>query len=307
MDAFESALKAHENIGIPVLKDVPLSRYASFRTGGNASLLISPSHRDQLIASLAILDENGIDHMIIGRGSNLLISDEGYKGAVIRLAENYSGITVDNDHLVALSGTKLSSLCLAAHEHSLSGAEFAGGIPGSVGGALVMNAGAYGGEIKDILCSAEVLLPDMTVRSIPKEECELSYRNSIFRKSGYTVISATFRLNRCSEEELLAAKEYLHDLNLRRKKSQPLEYPSAGSTFKRPEGHYAAALIDQCGLKGLRVGGACVSEKHAGFIINDNNATSSDIYLLINKVRQIVFEKTQVVLEPEVIFIGKFQ
>ncbi|MBR3842155.1 MAG: UDP-N-acetylmuramate dehydrogenase [Christensenellaceae bacterium] len=300
-------ISALNDKGIDYTLSAPMSSYTSFRTGGNAAILISPKNTDEIAFCTSLFAENAFPYMVIGLGSNLLFSDKGYTGAVIRLAENFSAITISGDTLTAQAGARLSAVCQTGFKTGLYGMEFAGGIPGSVGGALMMNAGAYGGEIKDVLVSAEVLMPDGNVRTLSNEECAFGYRKSVFKNSGMTILSATFQLKKAeTESELDEAKQHLMELNNRRKTSQPLEFPSAGSTFKRPTGYYAAALIDECGLKGFRIGGACVSMKHAGFVVNDLHASARDIFLLMQCVQSMVMEKKGVALEPEVILIGDF-
>lgn len=292
--------------GICVKKSVSASTITSFRAGGEIDLLVLPKNTHEIEESISLLKGCSYPYMLLGGGTNVLFSDSGYRGAVIRLAENFSEIHCDNSSITADAGARLSSVCAFAFENMLYGMEFAGGIPGTVGGALVMNAGAYGGEIKDILVSAVVLAGDGSIKTISAEECRLSYRHSIFKESNMIVLQAVFGLKKGDSEEISSARAYLSELNARRKKSQPLEFPSAGSAFKRPAGYYAAALIDEAGLKGFRVGGACVSPKHAGFVVNDMNASSQEIYTLMQCVGTFVEEKSGVKLEPEVIFIGDF-
>ena len=240
--------------------------------------------------------------MILGNGSNLLVSDNGIEGAVITLDGDFKEITVDGDIITSGSGAKLSRLCSVALENSLTGLEFAYGIPGSVGGAMYMNAGAYGGEMKDVALSVTALTPDGEIREVPAEELALGYRTSIFKTNGDIILFAKYKL---AQGDPAAIKEKMDDVMNRRKTKQPLEYPSAGSVFKRPEGAFAGTLIEQCGLKGKTVGGAQVSEKHAGFIINIGGATCDDVMGLVKLVQDTVKAETGYFLEREIIRTGR--
>lgn len=286
---------------IPYMENACMAGYTSFRTGGNASLLILPDSMEKI---LALLREQLSDYIVLGSCSNILVSDEGVKTPVILLQNNFSDIYMEDGKIHALAGARLSTLANFAISHSLRGLEFAGGIPGSVGGGVFMNAGAYGGELKD--CIEEVHAADLKgeLHVFNNEECDFSYRHSRFSQGDLIVLKAVFSL-----EEGIASEsaEILRELNRRRKEKQPLEYPSAGSTFKRPAGYYAGALIESSCLKGTKIGGAEVSEKHAGFIINSGDATSRDIYELIKYVQKVVYEKHGVKMEPEIRFIGDFE
>lgn len=286
---------------IPYMENACMAGYTSFRTGGNASLLILPDSMEKI---LALLREQLSDYIVLGSCSNILVSDEGVKTPVILLQNNFSDIYMEDGKIHALAGARLSTLANFAISNSLRGLEFAGGIPGSVGGGVFMNAGAYGGELKD--CIEEVHAADLKgeLHVFNNEECDFSYRHSRFSQGDLIVLKAVFSL-----EEGIASEsaEILRELNRRRKEKQPLEYPSAGSTFKRPAGYYAGALIESSCLKGTKIGGAEVSEKHAGFIINSGDATSRDIYELIKYVQKVVYEKHGVKMEPEVRFIGDFE
>lgn len=286
-----------------VLCREPMSRHTTFRTGGEAQILVTPG-AEVLPAVIACCKERGIPFLVIGNGSNLLVGDAGIDGVVIEIGKQMSEICVEDTKVTAKAGALLSAIASSAASHGLTGFEFASGIPGSIGGAVVMNAGAYGGEIKDILESVEVLTPEGTVETIPAEELELSYRHSNVQERGYLVLSATLRLKQGKRDEIYAC---MADLKEKRVSKQPLEYPSAGSAFKRPEGYFAAKLIDDAGLRGFQVGGAQVSEKHCGFVINKDHATAADIRSLMEQVQNIVREKFGVTLEPEVKFVGKFQ
>ena len=297
--ALEQYLKENK---IEYLKDEPMSRHTSFHIGGNADLFIYP-HTPQILGNvIKACKENKIPYFIIGKGSNLVISDKGIEGAVICTSKINSVCLDENGRIFAGAGATLAQVCTFAKSSKLSGLEFAYGIPGSVGGAMVMNAGAYGGEMKDVAVSALILNQQGETEEINREKMELSYRNSIFKKKNYTVIGAVFELKEDSEEEIGAKMD---DYINRRKTKQPLEYPSGGSVFKRPEGYFAGALIEENGFKGVSVGGAQVSEKHAGFIVNKGNATCNDVKELIEMIQDKVFRNNGVRLETELIFKGR--
>ena len=280
-----------------------MHRHTSFKIGGNADVFVSVQTVEEFSLTLKLCKKAEVPVTVLGKGSNLLVSDKGIEGVVICL-EKLNKITVEGEKIKAGAGVSLAALCNFAANEGLSGLEFAFGIPGSVGGAVYMNAGAYGGEIKDVLESVTAVDVDGEILTFSANELCLSYRNSIFHNNGATVVETVFALKKGIEEEI---KAQMSEVMGRRKDKQPLEFPSAGSTFKRPEGYFAGTLIEQCGLKGLTVGGAQVSTKHAGFVINKGGATANDVLELIKKVQQIVFEKTGVTLEPEVIFIGREQ
>lgn len=295
LSAFAESLKSDN---CEILIDSPMSRQTSFKVGGNADIIAFPSTENELISILKKAEEYDIPGIVIGNGSNLLIKDCGIKGLVIKTTSMNPEISVDGDVIRCSAGTSLSKLCMTALDKSLTGLEFAYGIPGTVGGAIYMNAGAYGGEIKDVLTSVCHITPDLNIRNVNAEDLNLGYRTSFYSENpGYIISSAAFRLQKGSKDEI---RSKMDDLIGRRKDKQPLEFPSAGSTFKRPEGHFAGALIEQCGLKGYRIGGAEVSEKHAGFIINRYSGTASDILDLIEYVKNTVKENTGITLEPEV-------
>lgn len=282
-----------------VERDVPMSRHTSFRIGGPARRMAFPESREQLVILLGLAEECGIRPFLLGRGTNLLVSDRGLDTLVIKTAERMTSIRrLDDVTLEADVGVLLSRLAVYAQQAGLAGLEFAHGIPGSLGGAVCMNAGAYGGEMKQVLRSAAVLFPEEGIRTLSCEELKLSYRHSLLTEHPEAVVLyAEFALTPGDPEQI---RETMRTLMAKRKASQPLEWPSAGSTFKRPEGHFAGTLIDQCGLKGLTVGGAQVSEKHAGFLINRGGATFADMTELIRQVQQRVLVETGVTLEPEV-------
>lgn len=286
---------------IPVLWDEPMKNHTSFKIGGPAAALCAPKDRQQLRELVGFVQREGVDSWYIGNGSNLLVSDEGLNGIAILLDGGFDGeIELDGTVLLAPAGKKLSAVCAAACAAGLTGLEFAYGIPGSVGGAVYMNAGAYGGEMKDRLLWVEYLAPTGEIVRLQQEQLSLSYRHSRFMEEGMQgscIVRAAFGLQRGEKAAIQSEMDRI--LNQRRQK-QPLEYPSAGSTFKRPQGAFAAQLIDKCGLKGFTVGGAQVSEKHAGFVINTGKATCADVLELTRQVRECVQEKTGYLLELEV-------
>lgn len=295
-------LKKLENLcrenGFDCLVNEPMSAHTSFKIGGCADAFVKPRCSDDIKAVIDFAKENGVDYRILGKGSNLLVSDEGYRGIIINLGEAFKRIELkDENTIYASAGVSLGELCRFAYDNSLSGLEFAWGIPGSVGGAIYMNAGAYGGEIKDVLVKAYHIASDMTCGEYSGEELSLSYRHSVYTENKYCVTGGEFALKKAGKDDI---KAKMDDCMQKRRSKQPLEYPSAGSTFKRPVGNYAAALIEQCGLKGVSVGGAMVSEKHSGFVINTGNATCKDVEELIDLVKKTVFEQTGYKLECEV-------
>ncbi len=279
----------------------PMFLHTSFKIGGNADVFVTVKNRDELKRAVLYLKNNQIPYMVIGKGSNLLVSDKGIDGAVISLSM-LDDISVSEHEITVGAGVTLATLCKTALENSLSGLEFSFGIPGAVGGAVYMNAGAYGGEIKDCIVSCEYLDDDGEIKTIKAEDMALGYRTSIFKENNNIILSATFKLKKGDKCEIKSAME---DFLSRRKEKQPLEYPSAGSTFKRPKGYFAGALIEQNNLKGVSVGDAQVSCKHAGFIINKGEATAKDVLELIDKIRETVLENDKVELCPEVIFVGR--
>ncbi len=286
---------------IPVLWDEPMKNHTSFKIGGPAAALCAPKDRRQLRELVGFVQREGVDSWYIGNGSNLLVSDAGLNGIAILLDSSFDGeIELDGTVLLAPAGKKLSAVCAAACAAGLTGLEFAYGIPGSVGGAVYMNAGAYGGEMKDRLLWVEYLAPTGEIVRLEQEQLSLSYRHSRFMEEGMEgscIVRAAFGLQRGEKAAIQSEMDRI--LNQRRQK-QPLEYPSAGSTFKRPQGAFAAQLIDKCGLKGFTVGGAQVSEKHAGFVINTGKATCADVLELTRQVQECVQEKTGYLLELEV-------
>ncbi|MBF1307465.1 UDP-N-acetylmuramate dehydrogenase [Parvimonas micra] len=278
--------------------DEPLKNHTTFKIGGNCIALVEPREISDIVETIKICRENSIKFFIIGNGSNLLVPDEGYNGVIIKLKSEFSTIEVEGDYLIVNSGAKLSEVYTVAYENSLTGFEFASGIPGTIGGAIYMNAGAYGGEMKDIVESVEVLdLDNFELRELKNEELEFSYRKSIIQRRNYIVTTIKLKLQKGNKEKINAVYE---DLRERRNSKQPLNFGSAGSTFKRPEGHFASKLIEDAGLKGYHINDAWVSEKHSGFIVNKGNASFKEVMELIEYVQKVVFEKFGVKLETEV-------
>ena len=284
-----------------VLMNEPMCRHTTFRVGGPADVMFFPQSAEELQRAMALARAQGADVLVIGNGSNLVVRDGGVRGLVIVLGEHMARIGVEGACLRAQAGAMLARVSAAAQEAGLSGLEFASGIPGTLGGGCAMNAGAYGGQLSDVLSCAMVLL-DGEVHTLSRDEMQMSYRSTLPLRVGGIVLEAEFELHADDPAEIMAR---MKDLNARRRDKQPLNLPSAGSTFKRPEGHFAGALIEGCGLKGARVGGAQVSEKHAGFIVNTGGATASDILGLIALVQRRVLAETGVALETEVRIVGE--
>jgi len=274
----------------------PMKCHTSFKIGGCAEIFIVPQNVEECKKTILLCKNNNVKYKIIGKGSNILVNDNGIKGAIILISNNLSKIELlDNNTIYCQAGASLVSVCQFALKNSLTGLEFAYGIPGNIGGAVYMNAGAYGGEMKDVVLSCEYFDQNGVLHQI--NDIEFSYRHSFFTNKNFVIVSATIKLQSGNEASI---KDKMDEFLKRRKEKQPLDYPSAGSTFKRPQGSYASLLIDECGLKGKNIGGAEVSEKHAGFIINKNNATCKDILDLIKYIQDDVFNKTGYILEPEI-------
>lgn len=287
-----------------VLYDEPMKNHTTFKIGGPCDVLVMPNTIEQILNVLNLVKENDLAYMIIGNGSNLLVSDEGIRKVIVKLHKNFSKITLEGNKITSQAGATLKEIADFALENKLQGFEFASGIPGDLGGAVTMNAGAYGGEMKDVLESVKVIDKDLNVIDIDAKDMSLRYRNSRVQDEGLIVLEAVINL---SEGDYNKIKEYQDELIFKRESKQPLEYPSAGSTFKRPEGYYAGKLIDDCGLRGYRYKDAMVSEKHCGFVINTGDANCEQVLYVINHVKEVVFEKFGVNLEPEVRIIGEFK
>lgn len=286
-----------------ILTQEPMSRHTTFRVGGPAEYFLTANTAEQLRSVLACLREEGMPYFLLGNGSNLLVGDRGYRGAVVRLGGIFETIDIQDEMIRAGAGASLAMTARRAMESGLCGMEFASGIPGTLGGAVRMNAGAYGGEMSMLVVSADVMDEKGAVRTLSREEMLFGYRTSVIKNSPYTVLGATLVLERDKREEIAAR---MQRLARQRREKQPLEFASAGSTFKRPEGNFAGKLIMEAGLGGYSLGGAQVSEKHCGFIVNKGNATAADIAGLIREVAEKVQEKFGIILEPEVIFLGDF-
>lgn len=301
MEIYDRLLKI---VGKEQIKtDEPMKDHTTFRVGGPAEFFVMPETADEVRTLVGMCKTEEIDYYIVGNGSNLLVSDRGIRGVVIQIGRAMNGIEIENEVVTAQAGALLSAVAARALEEGLTGFEFASGIPGTLGGACTMNAGAYGSEMKDVLEKVMVLTPAGEVCVLAAEELELGYRTSIIARKGYIVLEAVIRLKKGEREEIRTLMEELRD---RRVSKQPLEYPSAGSTFKRPEGYFAGKLIQDAGLRGFSVGKAQVSEKHCGFVINKGGATASDVAELMRQVADKVEKQFGVRLEPEVKRLGEF-
>ncbi len=281
----------------------PMEMHTTFRVGGPADYFVLPETKEELRETVLLCRREEMPYYILGNGGNLLVSDKGYRGVIIQVFKSMNKIRADGNCIHAQAGALLSAIAARALEKSLKGFEFASGIPGTLGGACVMNAGAYGGEMKQVLKQVTVLDSEGNILAIPSEDLEMGYRTSIIAKEGHIVLEAVIELEEGNEEEI---RSLMEELKNKRVEKQPLEYPSAGSTFKRPEGYFAGKLIQDSGLRGFSVGGAQVSEKHCGFVINKDHATAADIAELMRRVSQCVEEKFGVALEPEVKRLGEF-
>ena len=286
-----------------VYRNEPMRKHTTFRIGGPADFYLCPHSAKEIQKTVAICREEELPYFILGNGSNLLVSDQGYRGVVIQLWKNVSDILVEGCRIRAKAGASLAKIAGEALDEGLTGMEFAAGIPGTLGGAVVMNAGAYGGEMKDILQEALVMDEQGEIFTLKKEELHLGYRTSIIKEKGYIVLAAALELKPGDRKEI---KEKMDELKQRRVEKQPLDMPSAGSTFKRPEGYFAGKLIMDAGLRGFSVGGAQISEKHCGFVVNTGKATANDVLTLIREVQKRVRDKFGVELETEVKFLGEF-
>jgi len=282
--------------------DEPMNKHTSFKIGGPADVLVMPENVEDVRRVMEICKENACPFHIVGNGSNLLVGDDGIRGVVLKLSENFSHVNIDGGRVMAQSGILLSKLSNKVVEKSLGGFEFASGIPGTIGGAVFMNAGAYGGEMKDVVREVTVLTREGEVVTLSNDELDFGYRRSAIQKNKHIVLEVSLELNEKPYDDI---KSIIDELTEKRTTKQPLSLPSAGSTFKRPEGYYAGKLIDDAGLRGLRYGDAQVSEKHCGFIVNRGSATSADVLRLISLVQKVVLDKFGVSLEPEVRLFGK--
>lgn len=301
MNKSETILNLAEILGCEARKNEPMSKHTSFKIGGNADVYIKVNNLSKLSTILKECQASDVDYMLLGNGSNLLVSDDGIRGVVIRLDGDFRKITLlDDTTIFCGAGATLAYLCKFALNCGLSGLEFAWGIPGTVGGAVFMNAGAYDGEMKDVVHSVSHISPSGEIGRTEKDNLNFGYRTSVYRSNNMIITGVTLKLKKRNPDEI---REKMDDYMLRRSTKQPLEYPSAGSVFKRPEGNFAGALIEQCGLKGKTCGGAQVSEKHAGFIINKSNATAKDVRDLIGDIQKTVSDKTGYNLECELIIL----
>ncbi|MCF6461735.1 UDP-N-acetylmuramate dehydrogenase [Clostridium sp. Cult3] len=294
--------KQFENVDFgEILFDEPMKNHTSFKIGGPADIMIIPSSEGEIVESIKFCRNNNIKYFVMGNGTNLLVKDSGIRGVVIKIGKGFDDIDIVEDKLLCQSGALLSLVGKQALKNSLRGFEFASGIPGTVGGAITMNAGAYGGEMKDIVTKVRVLDKDNNILELNNEQMDFRYRGSKVVDEGLIVLSVEFQLEKGNYSMI---EEKMRDLAFQRKSKQPLELPSGGSTFKRPVGHYAGKLIDDAGLRGVRFRDAQVSEKHCGFVVNRGEATFEEVYTLINTVQKIVRDKYDVVLEPEIKIIG---
>lgn len=296
---FLESIVAAENI----LLEEPMHKHTTFRVGGPAEVFVTVENKEQLEKIIKYLNLVERPYFILGNGSNLLVGDKGYRGVIIRLGGEFNILKTEGTLLTAGASVLLSAVAREAMENGLTGMEFASGIPGSIGGGVKMNAGAYDGEMRQIVESVQVMYKDGSILDLDNETMEFGYRNSVIKNRPYVVLQVSLRLQPGNREEILAR---MNELAARRKEKQPLEFASAGSTFKRPEGYFAGKLIMDSGLRGARIGGAQISEKHCGFVINDGTATAADIAELIQEVSETVKEKFGVTLEPEVILLGDF-
>ena len=286
-----------------VLVQEPMASHTTFRIGGPADYFVMPETTEELAAVLNLCKEEQMPYFILGNGSNLLVGDKGFRGVVIQLYKNFDGLQIEGTKVTAKAGAMLIRVAKESGKAGLTGLEFASGIPGTIGGAMVMNAGAYGGEMKDVVTAVTVLTKDGDIKTLTSEEMNFRYRGSVVEDEGYIVLEAVMELNEGNLEEIQAR---IDELSVQRRTKQPIEYPSAGSTFKRPEGYFAGKLIQDAQLRGYRVGGAQVSEKHCGFVINAGGATASDVMQLMQDVSDKVNAQFGVTLEPEVKRIGEF-
>ena len=306
MRGFGEAVYEYIRANVPeedILTEEPMSRHTTFRIGGEAACFIRISSEEQLRKLIPYFENVGVEYFVLGKGSNLLVGDKGYPGVILQISDACQQIEAEENRLQVQAGAALSKVALFAMERGLEGLEFAAGIPGTVGGGVVMNAGAYGGEMKQVVESVRVLSSEGEILTLDNDTMEFGYRTSIIRNRNFTVLSVTFRLREGNREEIRARIE---DFQKRRMEKQPLNYPSAGSTFKRPEGYFAGKLIMDAGLRGIQIGDARVSDKHCGFVVNVGKATARDVTDVIEEVQERVRERFGVSLEREVIYLGEF-
>lgn len=306
MRGFGEAVYEYIRANVPeedILTEEPMSRHTTFRIGGEAACFIRISSEEQLRKLIPYFENVGVEYFVLGKGSNLLVGDKGYPGVILQISDACQQIEAEENRLQVQAGAALSKVALFAMERGFEGLEFAAGIPGTVGGGVVMNAGAYGGEMKQVVESVRVLSSEGEILTLDNDTMEFGYRTSIIRNRNFTVLSVTFRLREGNREEIRARIE---DFQKRRMEKQPLNYPSAGSTFKRPEGYFAGKLIMDAGLRGFQIGDARVSDKHCGFVVNVGKATARDVTDVIEEVQEKVRERFGVSLEREVIYLGKF-
>lgn len=306
MRGFGEAVYEYIRANVPeedILTEEPMSRHTTFRIGGEAACFIRISSEEQLQKLIPYFENVGVEYFVLGKGSNLLVGDKGYPGVILQISDACQQIEAEENRLQVQAGAALSKVALFAMERGLEGLEFAAGIPGTVGGGVVMNAGAYGGEMKQVVESVRVLSSEGEILTLDNDTMEFGYRTSIIRNRNFIVLSVTFRLREGNREEIRARIE---DFQKRRMEKQPLNYPSAGSTFKRPEGYFAGKLIMDAGLRGFQIGDARVSDKHCGFVVNVGKATARDVTDVIEEVQEKVRERFGVSLEREVIYLGKF-
>ena len=306
MRGFGEAVYEYIRANVPeedILTEEPMSRHTTFRIGGEAACFIRISSEEQLRKLIPYFENVGVEYFVLGKGSNLLVGDKGYPGVILQISDACQQIEAEENRLQVQAGAALSKVALFAMERGLEGLEFAAGIPGTVGGGVVMNAGAYDGEMKQVVESVRVLSSEGEILTLDNDTMEFGYRTSIIRNRNFTVLSVTFRLREGNREEIRARIE---DFQKRRMEKQPLNYPSAGSTFKRPEGYFAGKLIMDAGLRGFQIGDARVSDKHCGFVVNVGKATARDVTDVIEEVQERVRERFGVSLEREVIYLGEF-
>ena len=288
--------------GSKIKYNEPMSKYTTLKVGGKADVIVIPENIEDVIITLKFAKNNDIPVTVIGNGSKLLIKDGGIRGIVIKFGSKFSNVDIDGEYITASAGMTIPRLAIIAKDNSLAGLEFATGIPGNVGGAIYMNAGAYGSEMSNIVQEVTYIDEDLNVKTITNKECEFSYRNSIFRNTNNVIISTKLKLTKGNKQEIA---EQMKQNQESRKTKQPLEYPNAGSTFKRPEGYFVGKLIDDLGLKGYSIGGAQISTKHSGFIVNTGGATAKDVLNLIDYIKEKVLEANGVKLEEEIIVLGE--